>query len=317
MIRHPHFSHLQGWTPIAYHARPEPAVEWADLRGHAFDNAFFSRTVDDWRAAPHSPTVRTDLSALEYLDEQPSLEPNLIIAHPSRCGSTFLARLASVEESTLLVSEPALVTQLLSADLRRGLGSPVDDALRRAVRALGRIRSGNERRYVLKLNSRMVRFLPNMRRAFPNTPIVWLQRRPAEIVESNLKHSPYPAKLLGERQRTGWVLRRIALAFLGATAFVDDSVRVLDYRDLPDAAWTQVTQLMGLEPTEDLIARMRLRARTNANSGEPYAVRTRQPLPEDVLAVVHRTLDPMYDALARRQTHREPVTCRSSVTASG
>src|SRR5262249_54972670 len=144
------------------------------------------------------------------------------IAHPSRSGSTLLARLATFEDKSILVSEPELLYELLKHNLKDAFDRPVENILRQAVRALGRIRFGNERRYVLKLSSQMTRYLPEFRKAFPQTPIVWLQRQPAEIIESNLANFAVPGRPHLFPERAQWAVRRVTLAFMGATAFTDD-----------------------------------------------------------------------------------------------
>jgi hypothetical protein len=272
-------------------------VEWADLRGHAFDEPFFKRTLAAWREAEPAPTVRTGLDALEALDGEPSLDPDLIIAQASRCGSSLLSTLVSAGGATVLVSEPNLLPQLMTHHLGVGFDRPVEGLLRQAIRAQGRIRFGTERRYVLKLNSQMVRHLPDVRRAFPDAPVVWLQRRPAEIVCSHMRTADGRAASAAAARAA---LHRTTLAFLGATAFVDDDVLVLDYRDLPQAAWTRVGALMGLKPRACDIARMRALAERDAKSGDPFTPRAPEALPEALAAVVRENLDPLYETLAAR-----------------
>lgn len=294
-------SDLRGWTPIAFDAEPEPMVEWADLRDHEFVQPFFSRTLAAWRLCGGGPTVRTNLQALRDLDDQPCLEPDLIIAHPTRCGSTLLALLASAGRGSLLVSEPLLLPQILSGKSAPELDGCNVAFLRAAVRALGRVRFGTERRFVLKLNSQMTRFLPQIRRAFPQTPIVWLQRRPVDIIESNLRRSADSCLPIPFDERAAEKLRRVALAFMGATAFADDRTTVLDYRDLPGAAWTSVATLMGFDPADDL-QRMREVAARHSQTGDAYAPRARRPVSEEVVAIIDQSLNPMYDALALRRS---------------
>ncbi|MEI9982427.1 MAG: hypothetical protein WDN69_03955 [Aliidongia sp.] len=52
--------------------------------------------------------------------------------------------------------------------------------LRLLIRALGRIRAGDEARYVVKLSSWNVRLLALFRQAFPDVPWIWVHRAPAE-----------------------------------------------------------------------------------------------------------------------------------------
>ncbi len=66
---------LSQWTPIRLTLeRPEPVVDWCDLRGIAFREPFFMQTVARWANQPAEggetprPVVRTNLSTLEAVD---------------------------------------------------------------------------------------------------------------------------------------------------------------------------------------------------------------------------------------------------------
>jgi hypothetical protein len=291
-------SHLHGCTPIAYQAHPEPAVVWADLRHHRFGELSFRRIVAAAREA--SPVIRTNLAALAALDDQPSLDPNLIIAHPSRCGSTLLARLAASAHDAHLLSEPPVLLQLLQHNLAGGLDRPVAQVLRQVVRAFGHLRLHDGQRCVLKLNSQMTRFLPEFRKAFPNVPVIWLQRRPAEIVESNLSCPPRRSRPLSSGTMADWAVRRVTLAFMAAKVFVDDRVEVLDYCDLPDTAWIRIANIMGFDPVANA-ARMRELVAVDSKTGKTYLPRLRQTLPGCIKAIVRDTLDPIYRHLDLRR----------------
>ncbi|MDB5440167.1 MAG: Aspartyl/Asparaginyl beta-hydroxylase [Caulobacteraceae bacterium] len=276
-------------------------LEWADLRAHGFRQPFFDRTLARWRADGPPATLCTDLSTLAALDCEPSLDPDLIIAHPSRCGSSLLARLAAAgRQDTVLVSEPPVLAELLNSNLQGRLGQPVEAVLRQVVRAFGRIRLGHERRYVLKLPSNMSRFLPEFRRAFPATPIVWLQRRPGEILESNLSHPARPRIPLSPSETVDWVVRRVTLAFMAATAFVDEAVEVMVYRDLPGAAFARIEGWMGAPVDAEGLSRLRAVAGVHGHNHQLYVPRPQSPLPPALISIVRETLDPMYEAVAAR-----------------
>jgi len=298
------YSRLRGWTPIAFH--PENGtVEWADLRGHNFDQPFFSRTLERWRAQDPRPTVHTDLQALAALDDEPSVEPDLIIAHPSRCGSTLLARLAAATVApSILISEPEIFAALLNHNLKGGLEAPIEPILRQVVRAHGRIHSGWEGRYIVKLPSNMSRYLPVFRRAFPDAPMVWLQRRPDEILESNLNNPARPPTPLPPEAMVRWIVRRLTLAFMAAATFVDDKIAVLDYRDLALDPFASLAGLMHFEPTPGDLARMHAVTQLHGHNNRPYTPREKQPLPKGLQAIARETLDPMYRALGARAQRR-------------
>lgn len=297
-------SHLRGWTPISFAAEPEPRLEWADLRAHHFERPFFSQTLADWRNNRPSPTEWTDLAALHTLDSTPSLDPSLIIVHAARCGSTLLAQLMGALDGAMIVSEPGVLGGFLSSETNGSADSSAIQILRKIVRALGRVRFGDEKHYILKLSSSLTRFLPMFRHAFPGVPMVWLQRRPAEIIESELRK---PGGWLGFDPSCGeelprLVLHKLTVVFLAAKAHVNDDMLVLDYRDLPDAAWSKVAPFMGVVPTKDDLARMQAVTGYHAHTGKPFEARERQPLPDWVQAAVRQTLNPLYEALDRRRS---------------
>lgn len=286
-----------GWTPIGYHAWPEPTLLWVDLRGYPIDKRRFDQSLETWLETERPPVIRTGLAALTAPDRPATVAPRLIIAHASRCGSTLLARLAAAAgDDAELLLEPNLIRHLLTVASRGRLGQPLHLLLRAAVAALT---PEGSRPCVLKLGSQMTRFLPEIRAAFPETPVVWLQRRPADIVESNLSMPPGPPRPGSTDETIAWVVRRVALAFMAAQAFVDERVTVLDYRDMPETAWTRLTAIMGLDPAARH-DRMRDVMRYDSKSGAPFVPRARQPLPEAIQAMVRDTLDPLYNALALR-----------------
>ncbi|MGH6926235.1 MAG: hypothetical protein ACRED5_21110 [Propylenella sp.] len=296
----PDYSHLSGWTPIGFHAGDEPRLEWGDLRNLRFGGPFFEDTLNEWRSVS-AATETTPLAALDQLDSAPSLDPSLIIAHASRSGSTLLTQLIGALDGTVVISEPRLPHVLLRYATAQPSGFAAAAVLRKAVRALGRIRFGDERRFVLKLSSPTTRFLADFRRAFPDTPMIWLQRQPADIVASWLR-KPTPG--FGEGLSTDGlsraILRRLTLVFLAARAQVSDEMFLLDYRELPDAAWTRVAPFLGVDLTPAELARMQDLARCDAKTGEPFVPSGHDDLPEWIADAVRETLDPLYEALRGR-----------------
>jgi hypothetical protein len=285
------------WTPVAF--CEDKGVGWADLSDQRFDRSFFFQNVDDW--TKRGGEIRwTDAAALERLDALPSREPDLIIAHASRCGSTLLARMMAAVPRAILVSEPTLVTDIMTHGLAHP-EAPTGAMLRQAVRALGRIRFGDETSYVLKLSSGATRFLPALRRASPHARIVWLQRRPEEIFMSELRYPSHWVGREGPEPLETRAFRKIALGFMAATAHVTDDMLVLDYLDLPDAAWTHVARFLGLSPSQAEIAAMRHITRNHAKSGAQWEPRQDPDLPPELAAHVEREIVPLYLQLDRRR----------------
>ncbi len=276
---------MAGWTPVSFNADlAMPSIDWGDLRQVRFSEPFFDQTVARWAGSPSPRMIRTDLDALEVLDGSPSLEPAAMIFHLSRCGSTLVSRLLAQVPGTLVVAEPGPVNDLLLADLA---GPDKAMLLRRMIRALGRKRFDDDRRYVLKLSSWNVRHLTVFRRAFPEAPIVWVQRDPAEVMASLLADPPSWLKPRGvgllapllfgidgdEAGRLGpapYAARALASLLRAASPLADDdSALIVDYVDLPGAIWTTVADFLGLQLDPAAVAGLAAESRFYSKATTP------------------------------------------------
>jgi hypothetical protein len=313
----PDFAELALWTPVALSVEP-PAIDWGDLRGVRFREPFLDQTVDGWAGGDPAPLARTGFEALEALEALgvPSLDPSLLIFHLSRCGSTLLSRLLATLPGVLVVAEPAPVNALLA-----GPREPVDEAerarlLRLLVRALARRRFGDEQSCVLKLSSWNICHARLFRRAFPDAPIVWAQRDPAAVMASllarpagwqRLQNHPTQARaLFGKGTERGgddpkaFVAASLA-ALLRAAADCGPDL-VVDYQDLPEAAWMRVAPLLGIPLADEDIARMRVEAGYYAKdrgqrpfAGDPPE---RQALRDSLAPLAADIVVPLYRAVA-------------------
>jgi hypothetical protein len=326
---------LTKWTPVALHLdAPTPSIEWADFGSLRFTEPFFDDTVARWAAAHPPPrVVRTDLDALAVLDQAPSLDPGGFIFHLSRCGSTLLTRSLQQLPGCVVVSEPAMINQVLQAD-----AAVIDEEtrlrlLRLLIRAFGRVRFGDERYYVLKLSSWNVRKLDVFRSAFPKTPLLWLQRKPAEVIASLLAREPewrqelrmpeFAAALFDMTADEAAaadpaVLYASALTSLLKAAHTapPTALRTIDYADLPQAAWTTVAPYFGLAPDAGDIALMAAQARFYSKDADPTPFERRQDtadaIPEDIRRLAAVELDSLYDELSGRAASK-PNLRRSGV----
>lgn len=301
---------LAGWTPVALSlAEGELAIDWGDLRGVRFAEPFLHQTVERWAAHDPAPLVRSGRATLEALDDEPSLDPALIIFHLSRCGSTLLSRLLGHLPGVLAVSEPAPVNSLLLAG-----DAATPASLRLLVRALGRKRFGDERHYVLKLSSWNVTRCALIRRAFPAARLIWLQREPEAVVASLLADPPGWLGLRRDaaamralfgidaaRDDGSLCIAAVAALFAAARTFAPDLV--LDYADLPAAAWEAAAPLLGIAPGADDIGRMERAARFAAKDPVPRPFAAAAPevrrLSADLREKVTEILRPLYADLAR------------------
>jgi hypothetical protein len=291
------------WTPISLAAAEASRIEWADLSDRRFNARSFRRMIEAWRTNAARPTVWTGVEALDALDGSPSLDPTVIIAHAARCGSTLLAQQLGALDATIMVSEAGVIGSALAAAMEPGGGEERVRTAREVIRALGRIRFGDEARYVIKLSSSTIRYLPALRRIFPSVTVVWLQRRPGEIIESLIRA---PSRWLNvgtdePEQLASAALHKLTLVFMAARVHLTDDMLLVDYSELPDAAWRIVCPAIGISPTSAELDRMHDASRYHGHTGEAYLPRPLDPLPASVAAAVAETLDPIYAELDRRR----------------
>lgn len=310
---------LARWTPIGLSlAPPEPSLDWADLRGMRFAEPFFDQSVQRWAGSPQArPLIRTGLTALAALDGEKSLDPAGFIFHLSRCGSTLVSRLLSTLPGMVVVAEPAPINALLEADPVRVHETAQVEVLRLLIRALGRIRFGDEARYVLKLSSWNVRRLALFRRAFPAVPWIWVQRRPEAVMASILAGPPGWMQLRGQAGRVSALFGLDpALAHLEAEAFcarilasmleawletASPEALVLDYQDLPDTVWTEAAPGFGLQLQAGDVERMADEARYDAkNPTRRVFAAAGAAIPDAVRDLAARWVDPLYERVADR-----------------
>jgi hypothetical protein len=299
-------SDLAQWTPVAVSVGAGGvSVDWGDLRGVRYSEPFFMQTVERWAGGDPAPLVRTGIEALETLDASPSLDPAGFIFHLSRCGSTLCAQMLAAAEGTLVLSEPGPVNDLLMAAIDGLEEERAARLLRLVVRALARRRFGDERHAVFKLSSWNARRISLFRRAFPETPIVWLRRDPIDVLNSlaadppawlaALRRSPAFARALLDAppapDRSDAVVLALALAKSLETMADARGGRFLsvDYRAFPDAVWTEIAPFLGIALDAQDVARLREAARYDAKSAtkRPFAPRRHAAaIPADARAIV-------------------------------
>ncbi len=127
----------------------------------------------------HSPaTLAARLAA------EPRLKPGAFIFHCSRCGSTLLARLFATVAANRVFDEPDAFHQLRDADGKRPADADSLHTLKVLTEAFGLRPGAAERQFIIKFDSRAVLLAAKLRQCFPDVPIVYLLRDPAEVVAS-------------------------------------------------------------------------------------------------------------------------------------
>lgn len=302
---------LIGWIPVrSVPGQQEPAFDWAWFGDRPLNEPLFEDSVNRMASRPFSRSfrTRTDLDALiAGAAQEATLEPDGIVFHMSRCGSTLVAQMLAAVPHHIVASEAAPIDDLVQWCVASG--APFDRqvaALRALVHAIGRNRSGTARRYFLKLDSWAVLALPLFRAAFPSTPWIFLYRKPEEVMVSHLgmpgmhfaagvvpalSHIDVGAAHSMEDQGAAVLAKYLDCAIEN---FSVGGGMLVNYADLLTAMEEAIPRHFGFEP--DAVERAAMLAATRRNSKAPdqaYAddtERKRAAVTPAVAAAVERHL---------------------------
>jgi hypothetical protein len=306
-------------TPISVQFIPEPLITWADLWGVRFAEPFFRLTVE--RLAKDRWKALTGIEDLRALDDRPTLAPSLFIFQVSRCGSTLLSQMLATSARNVVISEANIIGEILSARL-----APAETAelLRLTIRALGRNHGPDARHLILKFNSWNVLRAEVIHALFPDTPLVWLQRDPLEVLASHAEgpagwtawqgvvHSAVSSFGLTVEEARAMSAGHFRLHAIGALYRAVSASRlpwlVVDYRELPDALWERIGPHAGLSWDASEMSGMRERARFDSKAevngpfdrpfDRPFVARDRSAsLSDEERRFIAQRIDPLYRAI--------------------
>lgn len=280
---------FQGWLPIRMPFRQaDIMVDWAYFGKQRFTEPFFRDTVARALRLPFNQAFRRETSADEmvaWTQRAVSITPTAFIFHASRCGSTLIGQMLAALPSHIVMSEPPMLDTILRA--RYYLPKLTEEKqiayVRALVLAMAEARNG-ESEFVIKLDAWDVFELPLLRRAFPDTPWIFLYRDPLEIAVSQVRQrgaylvpgvlglsqltiSQNDALAMGEEEyiarMLGMILQEATrmLATFGGTA--------VHYKQLPVAMWTELRSMFGVTAHPVDIAAMQQAATWDAKN--PYA----------------------------------------------
>lgn len=125
-------------------------------------------------------------SLLEWQARSPGLAPSRFIYHMSRCGSTLVSQMLAALPEHIVLSEPPPIGTILDLNQRGASDEERISWMRAWMSAMGQPTNGEQRLFV-KLDSWQTVDLPLLRRAFPDTPWIFLYRNPVEVMVSSMK----------------------------------------------------------------------------------------------------------------------------------
>ncbi|MBP6409484.1 MAG: sulfotransferase family protein [Pseudarcicella sp.] len=189
---------LKNWIPykLDYQETNDILCQWLYLGENRFTEPFFEETTGLCRRLEINRNIQKSCTTFDgindFSENIPHLEPTAFIFHISRCGSTLLAQLLSLDEQNIVVSEAPILDEIIrNVAYKSSLKTEteINNAIKSCIKLLGKKRSGNEENFFIKLDSWHIFYYQKLRQLYPNTPFIFSYRNPSEVIRSQEKNS--------------------------------------------------------------------------------------------------------------------------------
>ncbi len=186
---------LNNWIPFRLNFyENELNCRWLYVADKAYTEPFFHDTTAKCSIIEENrkffKAVSTLESIIEFAENLPTIPPTAFIFHVSRCGSTLLAQLLSLDEQNIVLAEPPIFDEVLREIAYKKpdfSDKKIEETLKAVVKFLGQKRTGNEQNFFIKLDSWHIFYYEKLRNLYPDTPFIFSYRRPDEVIRSQIK----------------------------------------------------------------------------------------------------------------------------------
>ena len=278
------------WLPVDVCATADGrrAVGWAYAGRRRLVEPFFEDSARVLQRRPFNRFCKLwtpldgFLRAPESSAPEPTcLEPTGFIFHMSRCGSTLAAQMLAASPANVVISEapPIDAVVQMAADAPNRAAAEAAALLKAMVGAYGQRRSGEERRFFIKLDSWHTLAMPLFRMAFPSTPWIFLYRDPVEVMVSQVRQRGVqmvpafvPPKLYGleaaDWTRTESYCAQVLKAVCDPVpaAYAGGGGRLVNYDQMPQAVFDTVLPHFGVACSGEERAQMDAAAQVDAKA---------------------------------------------------
>lgn len=282
--------------PVKYlEDKKEPLIQWYKCDDLPFSEPFFDESINRLRftfAENQSRNPRC-ISSPEYLLNIPQVDgdPDAIVFHVSRCGSTLLSQLLGLHPELCSLAEVPLLDALL-ANSPRFSESDAKRLYRSTVNLLRR----SHKHLLLKLDSWHLFHYERIRSYYPNVPIILLYRNPYEVWTSQQKNPGMhaPAGLLSEAQLNFYLngndflddprqyMAALMTAYFNRMVDIfnkDSNAIFLDYRDGVLPMVMKSAEHAGIQLNAELIEAIEQRSKRHAKKPQELFTTEQEPSP--------------------------------------
>jgi hypothetical protein len=183
-------SALKNWIPIKLLDEPNNDLcRWLYVGNKNFTEPFFDETISACRSLPKNGHLKRSISSIDILQEWAkgldAIKPTAFIFHVSRCGSTLIAQLLSMQPQNIVLSEVPFFDDLLRYGFKTNMN--ILPQLEAAISFYATKRTDDCKNLFIKTDSWHVHFYDELRLLYPSTPIFLLYRKPDEVLRSQQK----------------------------------------------------------------------------------------------------------------------------------
>jgi len=301
---------LLGWYPVVTR---RDKLWWRFFGEKKFTEPFFHNTVFSLNQDKRF-CLQTSFEALDEFEQM--LAPTAFIFHTSRCGSTLLSQLFASLPSCVVMSEPPIIDSYLSLYHAQPEQSGAEKTLRQLVGVLGQRRFAEERHFFIKLDSWHINSLPLFRKAFPDTPFIFMYRKPEEVLASHQRQrgpqmvpglvDPALLDLDSEPLEPGELDKysvKVLRHFFKAAYDQANELILLNYSQLPQIVWTDLLDLFSISPVPAELEAMKARSGSHSKNAANFTGDP-EPAAYDANIELCATAYPYYDKLEQLRLDR-------------
>lgn len=185
-------STIRGWVPVKLYAEDEGLLcRWLYVGDKNFTEPFFDDTIASRRGLAENGYLQKKMSSTNVLAEMVAemevIEPTAFIFHISRCGSTLISQMLSLQPSNIVLSEVPFFDELLRYGKKSHCMPRILPQLKAAIGLYGAKRNENHQQLFIKTDSWHVHFYKELRALYPTVPFFLLYRKPNEVLRSQQK----------------------------------------------------------------------------------------------------------------------------------
>jgi hypothetical protein len=188
-----HYSEaIEGWIPIKlFNENGERNCRWLYVGNKHFDEPFFDETISACRQLPQNGHLKRSMSSIDVLpawaESADSIEPTAFIFHVSRCGSTLLSQMLSLQRSNIVLSEVPFFDDLLRFGKKENCLPQTLPIVKAAIELYSTKRNAAYINLFIKADSWHIHFYEELRTLYPTAPFFFLYRKPDEVIQSQQK----------------------------------------------------------------------------------------------------------------------------------